>query len=367
VLVHAITDGRDSQVTDGVKHTRKVAERLKELGFGSIATLSGRYYTMDRDKRWERTKLAYDCIARGQAAEEFDDAEKKLGECYARNETDEFIKPKKARGYGGMKEGDSVIFFNFRTDRPRQLTQAIVEKDFTGWERKPLKVHYVTMTQYYTPMNARAAFKEHLVKNILGEVVAKKGLKQLRISETEKYAHVTFFLNCQQEKPFECEDRVLISSPKVATYDLAPEMSAREVTARLVSEINSKKYDLIIANLVNCDMVGHTGVTEAIIKAVETVDECTGKIADAGLKNDYTLLVLADHGNAEDQTPKWRTSHTINPVPLILASNKKELQKTKLKEGMGLSSIAPTALALLGIPKPEEMTGVSLIQQEKPG
>lgn len=361
VCVHAVTDGRDAPVTDGLKHVKTVLDKLREIGFGEIVTLSGRYYTMDRDRRWERTKQAYDCIVNGESSEEFDDVTNKLNECYAKKETDEFIKPRKLRGYGGIRDGDSVVFWNFRTDRTRQLTQAIVEPDFSGFPRTPPRVFYVAMTQFYSPMNAKVAFKEHRIENLLGEVIAKKGLAQLRVSETEKYAHVTFFFNCQIEKPFAGEDRIMVNSPKVATYDLKPEMSANEVAERLVSEIQTGKYDFIAVNFVNCDMVGHTGIPEAIRKAVATVDGCVGKVVEAGLAKDYTLLVFADHGNAEDQTPEWRTSHTTNPVPLILVSKDKKLNKAKLKGGLGLSSIAPTVLKLMGIEKPKEMTGESLI------
>lgn len=362
VYIHVITDGRDSPVTDSLKHIKTLNAKLKKLGFGKIATVSGRYYTMDRDKRWERTKQAYDCIIDGQCKETFKDALKQVMACHANKEMDEFIVPRKAEGYTGVNEHDSMIFYNFRTDRPRQFTQAVVEDKFDGWQRKRKEVVYVGMTQYYIPMNALVAFKDEKLDNLLGNVISKGGLKQLRISETEKYAHVTFFFNGQIEEPNPNEERVMIASPKVATYDLKPEMSVYEVADRLVQEINSDKYDLIVTNLVNGDMVGHTGVTDAIHKAVIAVDDCVGKIVRAGLEHKYTLIIFADHGNVEDQTAKWRTSHTINPIPCIIVSNNEKLKKCKLKSGKGLQDIAPTVLDLMGIKKPKEMTGESLIR-----
>ncbi len=360
VFIHAITDGRDSPINEGLNKIKLLNNKLNELGFGKIATISGRYYTMDRDTRWDRTKKAYDCILNAQG-DEFNNVIDKIKECYNNGETDEFIVPRKLSGYKGIKENDSVIFFNFRTDRTRQLTQAIVEDNFFAWERKPLNVVYVAMTQFYSPMKALVAFKEESLANLLGEVISNAGLSQLRISETEKYAHVTFFFNGQIEKPFLGEDRVLIPSPKVATYDLAPEMSVYELGDRLIEEINKDKYDFIVTNLVNCDMVGHTGVKDAIFKAIKAVDEITGKIIGAALEHDYTIMVFADHGNAEDQTKEFNTSHTMNPVPFILVSNDDELKSVKLRDNGGLSDIAPTVLYLLGLAKPNEMTGENLI------
>jgi 2,3-bisphosphoglycerate-independent phosphoglycerate mutase len=359
VFVHVITDGRDAPVTASIEKINKLKAKLKKIGFGKIVTLSGRYYAMDRDKRWKRTKKAYDCVVEGKA-EEFDDCAKQAKKCHKQNETDEFIIPRKLKGYEGIKKKDSVIFYNFRTDRPRQLTKAIVGKKFAGWERKPLDVYYVTMTQYYIPMNAHVAFEDIIIKNLLGEVISKNGLKQLRISETEKYAHVTFFFNGQIEKPYKNEDRILIYSPKVATYDLKPEMSVYEITNKLLKEIDKNKYDFIVVNLVNGDMVGHTGIIKACLKATNIVDDCVGKITNKILEKDGIALVFADHGNIEDQTLKWRTSHTINKVPFIFVSNKGK--KVKLRKKGGLDDVAPTVLDLLGIKKPKEMTGQSLIK-----
>jgi len=359
VLIHVITDGRDAPPTQGINYLKDLVKKIKSIGFGKIATVSGRYYAMDRDKRWERTKKAYDCIINAEA-EEFADAEKLLETCYKNKETDEFIIPRKEKSYQGIKNKDSIIFFNFRTDRTRQLTRAIVEKNFEGWERKPLNVYYVAMTQFYKPMNAHVAFEDQSTKNLLGEEISKEGLKQLRISETEKYAHVTFFFNCQNEEPNKNEDRILINSPKVATYDLKPEMSAFEVTEKLVAEIEKNKYDFIVVNLVNGDMVGHTGIKEACIKAAETVDKCVEKITKVILKKDGTAIIFADHGNLEDKTPEFKTSHTKNKVPLIFVSADEKLKNVKLKEGKGLKDIAPTVLKLFNIKKPAEMTGESI-------
>jgi len=359
VYLHVITDGRDAPVNDGIKHVEKLLAKIEEIGVGKIVTISGRYYTMDRDKRWDRTKKAYDNLVNAKG-EEFDDVLATIKSCYEKDETDEFIVPKHIVGYDGVGENDSIIFYNFRTDRTRQLTQAIVEDKFDGWDRKPLNVTYVAMTEFYKPMNALVAFEDQSLNNLLGQVVSKAGLKQLRISETEKYAHVTFFFNGQVEKPNEGEDRILVNSPKVTTYDLKPEMSAFEVTEKLVDEIDKSKYDLIVVNIVNGDLVGHTGVVDACYKAVKTVDECTEKIVTKGLENDYTMLFFADHGNIEDQRPEWRTSHTINPVELVMVSNDEELQKVKLRKDGGLVDISPTVLKLLEVDKPEEMTGNSL-------
>jgi len=358
VYIHAFTDGRDAPAEDGINKIRLVEDKINNLGFGKIVTVCGRYYAMDRDQRWDRTKLAYDCIVDGLAPE-FSDLEQKIKESYSKNETDEFVKPSKLSGYEGVKENDCIIFFNFRTDRTRQLTRAIIENKFEGWERELIKVDFVAMTQYYEPMKATVAFKDVKIKNLLGEVISKKGLKQLRISETEKYAHVTFFFNGQMEKPYKGENRILIQSPKVATYDLEPKMSAVEIADRIVQEINKKDYSFVVTNLVNCDMVGHTGKKEAIITAVKTVDECTEKICKAGLERGYTVLVTSDHGNAEKKEGITSTSHTTCKVPFILVSN--NCANNTLVSEKGLVDIAPTILELLGIKKPKDMTGKSLI------
>lgn len=361
VLVHIFTDGRDAPVNDGLKHLAALQVKMTELNVGRIVSLSGRYYAMDRDKRWDRTRSTYNAIVKAEGASTFTDPAVALKACYAAGQTDEFVVPQVHQDYRGMNAGDGIIFFNFRTDRTRQLTKAIVEPEFEGWERAPQQVRFVAMTQYYEPMHADVAFRSTPLTHFLGEVVGTQGLKQLRISETEKYAHVTFFFNGQVEAPAPGEERILINSPKVATYDLQPQMSAREITERLSAEIAKDVYDLIVVNLVNGDMVGHTGITEACVEAVRTVDECVAQLVTVGLEKDYTLLIFADHGNIEDQSDLWRTSHTTNPVPLIVVSNDERIKNATLQQGCGLQDIAPTVLQLLGIPKPVEMTGESIL------
>jgi 2,3-bisphosphoglycerate-independent phosphoglycerate mutase len=360
VLIHVITDGRDAPITESIKHLTTLDNKLNDLNFGKIATISGRYYAMDRDNRWDRTELAFNCIVHGNTNETFTDPIQTIKQSHEKDETDEFIKPKKSDDYQGIKENDSIIFYNYRTDRPRQFTKAMVEKDFKEFKSNPPKTFYVGMTQYYRPMNAKVAFKDQEFTNLLGEVIAQNNLNQLRISETEKYAHVTFFFNGQKEEPNKNEERILIQSPKVETYDKKPEMSVHEITKQLIKEIDKDKHNLIVTNFVNGDMVGHTGILPAIEKAVKSVDECIGKTIKAALEKNYTILVFADHGNAEDQTPEYNTSHTINQVPIILISNQPELKDKKLESG-SLADIAPTVLKLLDIKKPKEMTGKSLI------
>ena len=359
VYIHAITDGRDAPTTESLKHIKKLQAKIKQLGFGEIATVCGRYYAMDRDTRWDRTKSAYDAIALGKA-EAYDNAATQIKSCHKNNEFDEFIKPSKLKTYTGINKNDSIIFFNFRTDRTRQLTQALCEKKFSGFKRQLIPVLFVAMTQYYKPMNGLIAFPNISLDNLLGEVIAKNNYRQLRISETEKYAHVTFFFNSQKEKPSKYEDRVLIKSPRVATYDLQPEMSVKKISQRLVKEIKRQYYDFVVVNLVNCDMVGHTAKRTAIITAVEAVDKATGEIVAAGLKNNYTSIVFADHGNAEDKGKKCATSHTTNPVPLTIISPDLALQKITLKKNLGLEDIAPTVLKIMKLKKPKEITGQSL-------
>lgn len=362
VYVHVISDGRDAPVENTIENARILIKKMKSLGLGKIATIEGRYYAMDRDKRWDRTKRAYDCIVEGNTDQTFDDPIHCFQQCYSNGETDEFIVPRKASWYEGMKPKDSFIFYNYRTDRTRQLTRAMIEEEFEGWERKPLDVYFVAMTEYYAPINRRAriAFPPPNMQNMLGSILAENDLRQLRIAETEKYAHLTFFFNGQVEQPDEGEDRIQIPSPKVATYDLKPEMSAYEIGDRIVEEIDRGVYDVIFANFANPDMVGHTGVWEAILKAVKAVDDNVKKVVEKTLEKDGVLLILADHGNCENVTEKWRTSHTTSRVPFILVSNDPALKEVKLKEGKGLKDVAPTVLKLLGIKKPSEMSGESL-------
>ena len=362
IKLHLFTDGRDAPVHKSLIYIAQVERKLKKLGFGEIATISGRYYSMDRDNRWQRTKKAYNNIVLGKSKSTFTNVKKSIKESHKLGITDEFIIPIKHKDYNGIQKNDSFIFFNFRTDRTRQLTKSIVEKYFKEWKRKRINIFFVAMTHYYDKMNAKIAFRKEQFNNLLGNVVSDNGLNQLRISETEKYAHVTFFFNGQIEKPNKKESRILINSPKVSTYDLKPEMSVYKITNSLVKEIKKDKYNLIVVNLVNGDMVGHTGNIKAITKAIESIDECLGKIVDAGLKKNYDFLIFGDHGNAENQNTNWITSHTINPVPLILVSNKGKLKKSILLKNKGLQDIAPTTLKLLGLSKPKEMTGSSLIK-----
>jgi 2,3-bisphosphoglycerate-independent phosphoglycerate mutase len=363
VVIHVFSDGRDSPVNNTLVNVKKLNDKIDSLKIGKIATISGRYYSMDRDQRWERTKKAYDCIASGISEESFDDAAKCLTDCYSKGETDEFIVPRKASWYTGIEKNDSIIFYNFRTDRPRQLTMAMIEDNFTGWKTEPLDVYFVAMTEFYTPMNKRGhiAYKSQSTKNFLGQVLSANNKKQLRITETEKYAHVTYFFNGNIEEPNQGEDRILIPSPKVASYDLKPEMSAYEITKRLVGEIENDKYDVIVVNYANGDMVGHSGVWDAILKAVKVVDENVKTIVEAVMKKEGIVLLFSDHGNCEDKTEPWRTSHTLNPVPFVLISNDPEFVNRKLRDNAGLQDVAPTVLQLLGVKKPGEMTGTSII------
>lgn len=359
IAIHVITDGRDAPITESLKHLKALEKKMKSLGIGRIATVSGRYYVMDRNKRWNRTKIAYDCIALGKG-KKFSSAESYIKQAHAQGIGDEFISPAHSLDYQGFKNGDGAIFFNFRTDRPRQLTQAIVENKFTGFTRKKINIKFVAMTEYYRPMAAKVAFPDIPLKNLLGDIVSQHSFRQLRISETEKYAHVTFFFNGQREKSYKGEDRILIPSPHIATYDLKPEMSAPLIAKRLVAELKKKKYDFAVVNLVNGDMVGHTGKAPAIIKGLEAVDKAMGEIVSAGLANGYTSIIFADHGNAEDKTAKFATSHTINPVPVMIVSPDKALQTVKIKKNVGLQNIAPTALKIMGLKKPKEMDGEAI-------
>lgn len=356
VYIHIITDGRDAPVTESLKHLKKLQKKIKQLGFGQIVSLSGRYYAMDRDKRWARTKAAYQAIALGQG-KKFEEILTQVKACHQQGEADEFIKPRSLQDYNGFNKGDGIIFFNFRTDRPRQLSQAIIEKNFNGFKREMIDINFTAMTQYYEPMKAQVAYPKIILKNLLGEYLSKAGLKQLRISETEKYAHVTFFFNGQKEQANKGEDRILIHSPKVATYDLKPEMSAPEIAKRLSKELEKQVYDFIVVNLVNGDMVGHTGKMNKIIKAVEAVDKAQGEIITSALQANYTCLIIADHGNVEDKSKKTATSHTTNPVPVILVTKDEKLKKAKIIKGAGLRDVAPTILKIMDLKTPKEMNG----------
>jgi len=363
VYVHGFMDGRDVSPTSGIEFVKALSEKMAELGVGKIGVLSGRYYAMDRDNRWERVEKAYAALVYGEG-EKNPDAVDAMQKSYDNGITDEFIVPTVVTEGATIGANDSVICFNFRPDRAREITRTFVDGDFEGFERKNgfFPVHYVCMTQYDANMpNVDVAFKPEALTNTFGEYVAANGLNQLRIAETEKYAHVTFFFNGGVEAPYKNEDRALIPSPKVATYDLQPEMSAPEVTEEVLKRIESEKYDVIILNYANCDMVGHTGIFECAQKAVETVDECMGKVIDAVRARGGIVCITADHGNADQmvdpQTKDVFTAHTTNPVPFIVAG-----KDCTLREGGRLADIAPTLLDIMGLEKPAQMTGESLIK-----
>lgn len=362
VYIHAFLDGRDVPPSSAADFVQACVDKTEEIGVGKIATVMGRYYAMDRDNRWERVEKAYAAMVYGEGVE---------AECpvcavknsYKEDVTDEFVVPSVVKGGATIQPNDSVIFFNFRPDRAREITRTLVDPDFNGFERKNgfFPVNFVCMTQYDATMpNVDVAFKPQVLTNTLGEYISDKGMAQLRIAETEKYAHVTFFFNGGVEKQYPGEDRILVKSPSVATYDLQPEMSAYEVTDKLVPAIKSGKYDMIILNFANCDMVGHTGVFDAAVKAVEAVDECVGKVVDAIKEMGGVALITADHGNADkmvDTDGEPFTAHTTNPVPFCVIG-----YDCELKDGGRLADIAPTMLQILGLPQPEEMDGTSLIK-----
>ena len=360
VYIHAFLDGRDVSPTSGAGFIAEAVEKCREIGVGKIATVMGRYYAMDRDKRWDRVEQAYDAMVYGEGAVSNPDPEEAVKNSYAAGVTDEFVEPIVCDQNGCISDHDSVIFFNFRPDRAREITRALVDPDFDGFTRQTFPLTFICNTEYDASMpNVEVAFPRLTVQNGLGEYLSKMGLTQLRIAETEKYAHVTFFFNGGSETVFPGEDRVLVPSPKVATYDLQPEMSASEVCAKCIERVESGAYDVIILNFANCDMVGHTGIFDAAVKAVETVDECVGKVVDATLKMGGIAMVTADHGNAEqmlqpDGSPM--TAHTTNPVPFILCGAGSEL-----RQGGRLADIAPTILDVMGLEKPVEMTGKTLI------
>lgn len=359
VVVHAITDGRDTPPRSAGEHMAVLDEGIRKVGVGRVASVIGRYYAMDRDTRWDRTQMAYDAIIKGegQAVSSWQEA---VSDAYAADENDEFIKPRLI-DYAGAGKDDVMIFFNFRLDRTRQLTRAVCEPDFDGFETVDHNIHFVGMTHYYDDGHFAEAFSPLSTADLLGEVISKAGLKQLRCAETEKYAHVTFFFNGQLNDPFPGEERIMVKSPDVATYDLKPEMSIYEVRDKLLAAIEDDTYDVIITNFANCDMVGHTGVYEAIEQAVKAVDECTHEVVEKVLAKGGACIVTADHGNSDqtelpDGSPM--TAHTTNPVPLMVIGN----GDCNLREGGTLADIAPTLLDLLKMEKPEEMSGESLIE-----
>ena len=366
VYVHCFLDGRDTPPASAEGYITQLEEKMREKGIGKIASLSGRYYAMDRDKRWDRVKKCYDALVNGEG-NKATSATIAIEDSYQKEVFDEFVEPTVICNgdtpVATIQEHDSVIFFNFRPDRAREITRTLVDTNFEDFEtKKDLNLFFVCMTQYDETMpNVKVAFKPTTLVNTFGEYISDKGMTQLRIAETEKYAHVTFFFNGGNEKQYKGEDRILVPSPKVETYDMQPEMSAPEVTEKVVAAINENKYDTIILNFANPDMVGHTGSLPAAIKAVETIDTCVGKVVEAILAHHGTMLITADHGNCEQmidyKTGEPHTAHTTNPVPLILVTENENL---KIKEGK-LADLAPTMLELLGIEKPAEMTGESIL------
>ena len=364
VYIHALTDGRDTDPKSGYGYMEEVVNHLEKSN-GKVASLIGRYYTMDRDKRWERIKEGYDLMVEGKGKKSTDVLQS-IKESYDAGVTDEFIKPvvmvdENGEPVGTINEGDVVICFNFRTDRLRQITTVLTQKDMPEHGMKTIPLQYYTMTTYDESFKGvNVIFDKQSITNTMGEVVSKNGLKQIRIAETEKYAHVTFFFNGGRENEFENERRLLIPSPKVATYDLKPEMSAYEVKDTIIPELKSKSADFICLNFANGDMVGHTGIYEAIEKAITAVDDCVGQVVDAAVESGYTVMIIADHGNAdnavnEDGSPN--TAHSLNPVPCILVSD----EFTEIKEGI-LADVAPTLLNIMGLPVPNVMTGKNLVE-----
>ena len=367
VFVHCFLDGRDTPPSSGKDYVQELTDKMKEIGVGKVASVMGRYYAMDRDNRWDRVELAYKALAGGEG-NTADDAVSAIQKSYDNGKTDEFVIPTvitdSGKAIGQVKDNDSVIFFNFRPDRAREITRAFCDNEFTGFDRGArVKTVFVCFTEYdVTIPNKLVAFHKIQLKNTFGEFLAAHHMKQLRIAETEKYAHVTFFFNGGVEVPNEGEDRILVKSPKVATYDLQPEMSAYTVAEKLVEQIKSEKYDVIIVNFANPDMVGHTGILAAAEKAIEVVDECVGKVVEAIKEVDGQMFVCADHGNAEQLIDYVHggsyTAHTTNSVPFILVNYDPDYT---LRENGCLADIIPTLIEMMGMEKPEEMTGKSLL------
>lgn len=365
VAIHCITDGRDVSPTSSPKFINELKKKIKSIGIGHIASIMGRYYAMDRNKQWDRVELAYNALVKG-CGEKFKDPLDAVKMSYLNGVTDEFIKPLLIENEEGnlstIKDNDAVIFYNFRPDRAREITRALVDEEFNYFNRKKVNVKFVCLTLYdKTIENVEIAFKPHFVKNTLGEYLSSKGYKQLRAAETEKYAHVTYFFNGEIEEPFKHEVRILIPSPDVPTYDLKPEMSAFELKNMIIEELEKDMYQVMIINFANPDMVGHTGDIEAAIKAVEAVDKCLGEIVNIIIRAEGTALITADHGNCEEMLDPTNlsklTAHSTNKVPFIVVKSPKHY---KLREGI-LADIAPTMLELMGLEKPVEMTGESLI------
>jgi len=361
LYVHALLDGRDVPPSSAGTYVETLEKAMEKTGLGEIATIAGRYYTMDRDKRWDRVEKGYDAMVRAQG-QTAPGALEAVSQAYGRGETDEFVLPTVIRPEGRIEDGDSLIFFNFRADRAREITRAFTQKDFAEFPVEPIRIHYVCLTEYDATFDAPIAFPPESLDHTLGEVLSEAGLSQLRIAETEKYAHVTFFFNGGVEEAVPGEDRILIASPKVATYDLQPEMSAYEVKDRVLEVLDQDLYDVIILNFANPDMVGHTGVLEAARKAVAAVDDCLQQVLDRVLEKDGTVFVTADHGNCEQmvdpETGNPHTAHTSNLVPFVVVS--RDAQDLTVADG-SLQDIAPTILWRLGLEKPQAMTGSSLV------
>lgn len=367
VYIHAFLDGRDVGQQSAKTYIKQTQEKIKELGIGKLATLSGRFYAMDRDNRWERVKKAYDAIAHGEGVK-YEDPIKAIDDSYAEEVYDEFVEPVVLTEGGGepvatVNDEDSVIFFNFRPDRAIQISKTFANDDFNEFDLGdvPKNLHFVGMTQYSDAVNAKIAFPPNNLKNTIGEVLSNEGMKQLRIAETEKYPHVTFFMSGGREDEFDGEERILIDSPKVSTYDQKPEMSAYEVTDALLEELDADKHNAIILNFANPDMVGHSGMLEPTIKAIEAVDECLGKIVDKIQEKGGHAIITADHGNSDEvitEDGDAMTAHTTNPVPVIVTK-----EGVELRDGGILGDLSPTLLELLDVKQPEEMTGKSLIKK----
>lgn len=364
VFLHAFLDGRDTPPRSAEHSLQRLQDKCTTLGVGRIASIVGRYYAMDRDNRWDRVQIAYDMLTQGKAPFSAASAVEGLQQAYARDENDEFVKATVIGVPIGMQDGDVAIFMNFRADRAREITRALTDPSFDQFtrERFPKLADYVTLSNYGDEFShLPAAFSPSSIHNGFGEYVAGLGLKQLRIAETEKYAHVTYFFNGGSEQPYPGEDRILVPSPKVATYDLQPEMNAVEVTDKLVAAIRSGQYQAIICNYANCDMVGHTGILEAAVKAIETLDGCINRVVTAMQECGGEVLITADHGNAEQMidhsTHQAHTAHTLNPVPFLYIG-----RKASMIDGGALQDVAPTLLAMMGLPQPPEMTGKSLIE-----
>jgi 2,3-bisphosphoglycerate-independent phosphoglycerate mutase len=370
VFIHCFLDGRDVPEKSALKYIRIIERKIKHSGIGKIASVVGRYYAMDRDSNWDRTEKAYRMLVYGEGFKA-GSAEEAIRKAYKRGDkTDYYVKPtvivdRKGVPLGLIKDNDSVIFTNYRSDRARQITYAFVSKKFEHFERTPLDIHFVCMSRYDERLKLPVVFVQEEVKNNLGKVISQSGKKQLRIAETEKYAHVTFFFNSQVDKPYKGEDRIMIPSPKVPSYDMKPEMNVYEVTERVLEEIRKKDYDFIVLNYANPDLVGHSGVLKAVVRCCEIVDECLGKVVNEVLEKGGIALVMGDHGNAEQMFyPRTRTvcpSHTTNKVPFILISKSERLRGCELRKNRGLKDVAPTILEIMGLGKPREMTGESLI------